>query len=99
MYTYVVFRTSWERRKVGQVVVLVIDALRADFVLPRETLDKVSGLEVVEDEQKEAKIWYLTELLKNDNSGVEAYVAKAHSPTVTLPRIKVILRNWMKTLR
>ena len=80
---------SWERRKVGQVVVLVIDALRADFVFPNEMLFEATGIE----SEAESKIEYLANLVQSSevSSGVEAFVAKAHSPTVTMPRIKVRL--------
>lgn len=73
------------RRKVGQVVLVVIDALRADFVLPQSMLDKVG---MVENAQK---IGFLSDLVaKHDHElDISAFVARANAPTVTMPRIKV----------
>ncbi len=63
---------------------IVIDALRADFVLPNYELSTF-GLNLVEDRPK---IDYVTSLMKEGRDAV-TYVAEAHAPTVTLPRIKV----------
>ncbi len=75
----------------GQVVLIVIDALRVDFVLPNEKLSKL-GLNL---DQNRPKIDYINSLLEDSND-VIAFIAEAHSPTVTLPRIKV---NIMKIVK
>ncbi len=67
-------------RKVGQVVLVVIDALRADFVLEHERL---------QGSEKRPKIEFLHELIANGDQNVKAFVARANAPTVTMPRIKV----------
>ena len=69
--------SSW-RRKVGHLVIMVIDALRADFVLDLDTTD---------NKDQRPKMKYLQKLL-NDNEAT-GFVTKANPPTVTLPRIKV----------
>ena len=68
--------SSW-RRRVGHLVIMVIDALRADFVLDLDTDNK----------NKRPKIKYLQKLL--DDKDATGFVTKANPPTVTLPRIKV----------
>ena len=68
--------SSW-RRKVGHLVIMVIDALRADFVLDLDN----------ETKNPRPKIKYLQQLLE-DKKAI-GFVAKANPPTVTLPRIKV----------
>ena len=58
--------------QVGRLVVVVIDALRADFVLdPQETKER-------------PKISWLTEALERGDG--RAWVARVSPPTVTLPR-------------
>ena len=57
-----------------KVIFVLIDALRADFVLPGLKTD-VSQMEYVKNL-----------ILKNETF---SYIANAHPPTVTLPRIKV----------
>ena len=72
-------------------MLVVIDALRADFVFDDSTLDKM-GVKVLDNgkEQRERpKITVLTDWIQNSNPSVKAFVAKVHSPTVTMPRIKV----------
>ncbi len=78
------FSQIWSKRRVGQVVIIVIDALRADFVLPNDELSTF-GLNLVKDRPK---IDYVTQLMK-EGRDVLTFVAEAHAPTVTLPRIKV----------
>ena len=70
---------AW-RRRVGPLVIMVIDALRADFVL-----DIAAGLEPGPGR----KIHYLQDLLRN-KTGAVGFVTRASPPTVTLPRIKVV---------
>ena len=78
--------SDWLRRKVGQVVVVVIDALRADFVLPEATLEAELGLK----RQQPNKIKYLHDALrKNDDDEKIAFLSRANAPTVTMPRLKV----------
>ena len=79
--------SDWLVRKVGQVVLVVIDALRADFVLPDGKMAKV-----VKNGQKRPKMKRLHDLIikgEDQKTMVKAFVAKANSPTVTMPRIKV----------
>ena len=74
------------RRKVGQIVVVVIDALRADFVLPEATLEAELGLKRLQP----SKMKYLHNALrKNDDDEKIAFLSRANAPTVTMPRLKV----------
>ena len=74
-------------RKVGQVVLVVIDALRADFVLPDSEMVKLVGSGF---KTGRPKIQSLHDAIQNPKSdSVLAFVAEANSPTVTMPRIKV----------
>ncbi len=75
----------------GQVVLIVIDALRVDFVLPNEKLSKL-GLNL---DGNRPKIDYINSLLEDSNDAI-AFIAEAHSPTVTLPRIKVKIIQYSK---
>ena len=88
---------EWLKRKVGQVVLVVVDALRADFVFPENILAKI-GVASAQymDESKDSnvvmqrpKIKVLTDWIQNSNPNVNAFVARANAPTVTMPRIKV----------
>ena len=63
--------------QVGRLVVVVIDALRADFVLDQK------------DGGGRPKISWLTEALESGDG--RAWVARASPPTVTLPRFQPIL--------
>ena len=78
--------SEWLRRKVGQVVVVVIDALRADFVLPE---NKLMSLLSRGDRKRLPKIEILHDLIQDESELVNAFVARANTPTVTMPRIKV----------
>ena len=89
-----ILRSEWLSRKVGQVVLVVIDALRADFVFADSTLDKMGVIldingKKTEKRRRRPKITVLTDWIQNSNPLVKAFVAKVHSPTVTMPRIKV----------
>ncbi|EDO45110.1 predicted protein [Nematostella vectensis] len=55
-----------------RLVIVLIDALRADFVLPGD-----------------GRMKYLNELVRNNES--LSFLAKAHPPTVTMPRIKALM--------
>ena len=78
--------SDWLRRKVGQIVVVVIDALRADFVLPEATLEAELGLKRLQP----SKMKYLHNALrKNDDDEKIAFLSRANAPTVTMPRLKV----------
>ena len=70
----------------GPLVIMVIDALRADFVLDIDT-GPGSG--------SGRKIGFLRELLQNQTEGKRAvgFVTRASPPTVTLPRIKVKVKK------
>ena len=59
-----------------RLVFVLVDALRADFVLPRvdSTLPRMQFVE---------------QLIKQKET--HSFIAKAHPPTVTMPRIKVLL--------
>ena len=76
-------RSEWLKRKVGQVVLIVIDALRADFVISPEIM-KFGNPDL-------PKIQRLHELVQDQNEMVHAFVARANAPTVTMPRIKVLM--------
>ncbi len=62
----------------GRLVVVLIDALRVDFVIPYQH----SGLPRMKQVSKMV-----------EDGEVLSFIAKAHPPTVTLPRIKVIILN------
>ena len=66
---------SWNRR-VGRLVIMVIDALRLDFVVDR------AGSE------SEFKIKYLEEMIQERKA--QLVVTRVSPPTVTLPRLKAI---------
>lgn len=78
----------------GRLVLVVVDALRADFVLPR--LFQATSAEEIPEAKNEVGVGrkksvgqmpYVQKLIQ-DNEAV-AFFAKASPPTVTLPRIKV----------
>ena len=75
--------SDWLRRKVGQIVVVVIDALRADFVLPEAVLEAELG----KRKKQRNKMKYLHDLLMKDEQA--AFLSRANAPTVTMPRLKV----------
>ena len=68
---------AW-RRQVGRLVIIVIDALRADFVLDTDPPPAAAGY----------KIKYIQQLLRGEG-GARGFVTRASPPTVTLPRVKV----------
>ena len=76
---------TWSTRSVGQVVFIVIDALRSDFIFPISELSQF-GLHGIENG---TKIEYVTRLVEGRDA--VAFVARAHAPTVTLPRIKSLM--------
>lgn len=61
-------------RKVDRLVLIVIDALRADFIL---------------GDHLQQSMPYLAQL--HHDSQACSYLARAHTPTVTLPRIKALV--------
>ena len=69
---------------VGQVVLVVIDALRADFVF-----EKVPSEFALKEQNDLPKIQYLSELI--DRGQAVPCAVHVQSPTVTLPRIKTIV--------
>ena len=91
----------WHARAIGRVVILLIDALRADFVLDNEQLGKVgvnynnpheSSSSIPSGGEETAfaerpKIGFLRTMLQRGQA--VCLVAEATPPTVTLPRIKV----------
>lgn len=112
--------SEWLERKVGQVVVVVIDALRADFVLPENLLKQSgqfsrsegawptaggqssvnddggatenggrTGIDAISGLPRRPKIRSLHDLIEDESELVNAFLARANTPTVTLPRIKV----------
>ena len=110
--------SEWLERKVGQVVLVVIDALRADFVLPENLLkqsgqfsrgegtgsrghgtgngdggatgnDGQTGSDATSGLPRRPKIRSLHDLIEDESELVNAFLARANTPTVTLPRIKV----------
>ena len=91
----------WLERKVGQVVMVVIDALRADFVFPENLLKQSGQFSRADDNgawqkggsghahRKRPKIRSLHDLIQAESKLVNPFLARANTPTVTLPRIKV----------
>lgn len=86
----------WSKRAVGRVVILLIDALRADFVLNNQELREIgihyhqgsSSLSKDDDTYPERpKIQFLRKMIDRGKS--VCLVAEATPPTVTLPRLKV----------
>ena len=71
----------------GRLVIVLIDALRADFVLPQTSYEHLFEMTY-------------TKSLVNDRNSF-SFVAKAHPPTVTMPRIKVrcIVYSCCKNMR
>ena len=61
----------------GRTVLILIDALRADFVLP----------EYAEGDDGFSRMEFLRSLI--DSRQTYSYISRAHPPTVTMPRIKV----------
>ena len=80
--------SDWLKRKVGQVVLVVVDALRADFVFSESFLAKNGIMDKIVDVER-PKITVLTDWIEKSNSNVKAFVARANAPTVTMPRVKV----------
>ena len=86
-------RNVCSERLVGQLLIVVIDALRADFVFRSEELsgvkaDLVKGSE--DDVAEESpKIRSIKEFI--DKGLAEAMLTHVHAPTVTLPKIKTIV--------
>ena len=76
---------AWRRRRVGQLVIVVIDALRADFVLDDDDDDEGGG--AGGREKTVPKIDYLRRRIENGEAAGMA--ARASLPTVTLPRCGV----------
>ena len=66
---------SSPKKHYSRLVFVLIDALRADFVLP----GSVHNLPKME--------FLRNKILRNESY---SFIAKAHPPTVTLPRIKVM---------
>ena len=93
--------SDWLKRKVGQVVLVVVDALRADFVFSESFLAKNGIKDKIVDVER-PKITVLTDWIEKSNSNVKAFVARANAPTVTMPRVKVqylkFNREFLKTV-
>ena len=81
---------SWRTRKIGPLAIVLIDALRADFVLPHARLKAEVGVDYgLEGERPQIR--FIGELLAKGRA--RCYVAQATPPTVTLPRLKVRARG------
>lgn len=65
-------------------MLIVIDALRLDFVISKEKLNKMQ----LNWKQEMPKLEEVNNLLAQEIDAI-AFVTQVHSPTVTLPRIKV----------
>ena len=65
-------------------MIVVIDALRADFVLPDDVIETELGSK---QKQRRHKIEYLHDLIAKDEQ--IAFLSRANAPTVTMPRLKV----------
>ena len=76
--------------KFGRLIFVLIDALRADFVLPMPW--SVPGESGLADAMKSDLPAHMSYVRNTILSGAAlAYIAKAHPPTVTMPRIKVAI--------
>ncbi|TRY75578.1 hypothetical protein TCAL_11431 [Tigriopus californicus] len=80
-------RQEWTRRKVGQLVIVLIDALRADFVLAHDVLRHEVNIDYGSVEER-PKLDFLNEQVSQGRAA--CFVAQATPPTVTLPRIKAL---------
>ena len=87
-YTFSLKSHPWSDRAVGRVVILLIDALRADFVLNHDQLANL-GVHYQDVGEGRPKIPFLREMLKKDQA--ICLVAETTPPTVTLPRLKVAI--------
>lgn len=67
-------RTVTDQPLFGRLVLILIDALRADFVIP-------------ESSSKLPRMKFVGELMEKGMT--HTFIAKARPPTVTMPRIKV----------
>ncbi|XP_040571609.1 uncharacterized protein PIG-G isoform X2 [Lepeophtheirus salmonis] len=80
---------AWKRR-VGQVVIVVVDALRADFVFNKTTLESM-GLSnddfMLKRADSDKRLFDIKSYSTFTSLGL---VARVSCPTVTLPRIKAI---------
>lgn len=72
---------------VGQLVIVLIDALRADFVL---SADALRSLDVNYESPVRPKIPYLERKCQEHSDDALCFVTKVMPPTVTLPRIKAL---------
>ena len=73
-------------------MIVVIDALRADFVLPDDVIETELGSK---QKQRRHKIEYLHDLIAKDEQ--IAFLSRANAPTVTMPRLKVSSRTSVRT--
>ena len=75
----------------GQLAVVLIDALRADFVLGRAALRDEAGVDYgpIGPGGDRPRIAFLESAVAEEWPEARAAVSKATPPTVTLPRIKV----------
>ena len=85
-------RNVCSERLVGQLLIVVIDALRADFVFGSEELSGVKADLVKRSEdgaEESPKIRSIKLFI--DKGLAEAMLTHVHAPTVTLPKIKTIV--------
>lgn len=78
----------------GRLVLVVVDALRADFVLPKllpltsaEDIPEAGDESGVGTKKAVGRMPYVEKLIQQNEA--VAFLSKASPPTVTLPRIKV----------
>ena len=76
---------------------MLIDALRADFVLDRDAL-RDAGVDYGPGYAERPKIAFLEAAIAEKRAEARAVVAKATPPTVTLPRIKVVIESTVKII-
>ena len=76
---------------------MLIDALRADFVLDRDAL-RDAGVDYGPGYAERPKIAFLEAAISEKRAEARAVVAKATPPTVTLPRIKVVIESTVKII-
>ncbi len=75
----------------GQLVVVLVDALRADFVYTAAELSS-AGVDFAfkEEEEERPKIDYLRRMLSSGDGFARGFASQASPPTVTLPRLKAL---------
>lgn len=96
---FFICKSSFQEPLVGQVVLVVIDALRVDHVFNNNELAGTGFRHLVQDYEG-PKIPFLRDLMDSKDKqpySVDPFLSRVHMPTVTLPRIKVSVVESCKT--